>query len=368
MPMGRWQETAIPVGLICCAFTLGYLLYDVYPNRFGDMQFYLRMAQDPFTFIGMPFGYRLGQPLAAHYVSRWIGLDVDATFATISGAQALATGFLLWHWLRLNGVSAPTALSLSCVHFLIFPGAFCIEAWGLIDASLYLFVLAGLVAIVTNRFKWLCVGLVAGILIKENAAILIAAYVVYRWGEEPHRRLIAHTTVLLLLFVTTYSFIHSEILFRPGTSLSGAADFYTPELFSRVFTYWGGAKGVLSKVFNVFTLLWMIFVVMIIREPRRHLRHVLFLGLVICQMPFATDIERMVALGFPAVYVVAGSFAAQRNLSQMMTIMAIPAVAYLAFKYGVGYKWVILAGAVYVAVTLFEKGQDCGVAAARQVD
>jgi hypothetical protein len=182
-----------------------------------------------------------------------------------------------------------------------------------------------------------------GVAFKENLGVLLPYFVARSWSEVPRRRLIVRSFVLCAVFALSFFGVRSGVWSPGRTGVSESVSIYDQqEYFEHVLKYWGGPSIISSKIFSVFTLSWIYLAFGAYRWARTEWPCLILLAAVVAQMPFATDIERMIAAAFPVVYLFVGRVIDPDNFVGRALGIHLPAVGYLAFKTGIGYREVVL--------------------------
>jgi hypothetical protein len=128
---------------------------------------------------------------------------------------------------------------------------------------------------------------------------------------------------------------------------------YNRELFEYVIEYWGGVKSVVSKVYSVYMNLWLFALGGAILFLRKSIPDLALVALSLAQMPFATDIERMVIPAFPAIYLLVARYLSGRSRIEQAFAIVSPMVLYSAFQHALFYReLVILLSLVSIIIVL----------------
>ncbi|MGB4334993.1 MAG: hypothetical protein WBJ41_09170 [Chromatiaceae bacterium] len=303
------------------------------------MQIYLRMAENPYYFVGSPFGYRIGQPLLVHLMSISLDMEIPNAFYILTTIFTFLTALLLAYWLCVNGVSFFISILLACAYLLSFPGAFTLSAWALVDAPLHFLLILGLIAIQKRQWVWLGFVLFLGGFFKENIVVILPMAFVSIILSESLKSGLKIAIVITLSFLTSLLIVRTGIFFKEPIESSISATHLTQDYFKHVINYWGGIYGFLTKTFYVFAIYWFSLLFVGISMWRKHLSLLVLLLFTLAQIPFATDIERMVALAFPVIFLMTGFFS-QRigNIAGNVLVIVFLPVTYFLFQNGSYYK------------------------------
>lgn len=335
--------------LIFASFTISAALFDTYPVLNGDMHAYLPMAADPFTFQSSPYSYRIAMPYIVNVAARITGVEISIAFAGVHFAFACANGFLLARWLDLKGLPTSLSTAFVVVYYFTLPGVFQSSSWGFVDAAFYTFLLMGLIAIERGHLTALCTIVFAGVLFKENIALLVPYYAVHVWAREGVWLAIRRSIPVAAAFAIPFIFLRTGVLFRnpPGANAYGA--FYRPEYFGNVLSYWGGPKQILGNVFSPYMTLWIIAAGQVINSWRKNMDELLLIMLAFAQIPFATDVDRMLITAFPAIYVLAGRYIMTCSVAVTAVALTTPIALQWAFWAGIFYRELVL---IALAITI----------------
>ena len=325
--------------LIVMALFLSLRLYSKFPVSFGDMQIYLRMANDPSFFVGSPFRFRIGQPLVVYLLSLSLDTEIPNTFYFMTTLFTFLTALLLAYWLCLNSVTFFSSILLACAYLLSFPGAFTLSAWALVDAPLHFFLILGLILIHKRQWIWLAFLLFIGGFFKENIAVILPVAILSLYDSEPLKSGVKISFFLTISFLASFLIVRTGLCFNRPIESSISATHLTKDYFKHVIDYWGGVYGFLTKTFYVFSIYWFSPLFVGMSMWRRRLPLLMLLLFTLAQIPFATDIERMVALAFPVIFLATGLFSQSiGNIAGSIFVIIFLPVTYYLFQSGSYYK------------------------------
>jgi hypothetical protein len=343
--------------IILAFFLAGLSVFAVYPSTFGDMNTYLAMARNPFEFAGVTFGYRIGQPLLVHYISQIFHSETDRTYAIITYIQCACIGMLLSHWLQIKGVAPSLSLGLVAVYYFSLPGAFDVAAWGLVDAPFHLFLLLGLLAIDRGHDLRLAAILFVGCFFKENLLLLLPYFIVHETGRSTWYRVMLRFSAISIAGLSSFWLVRSGWIFDKPPDPRYALSQYNREYFEHVIEYWGGVKSVVSKIYSVYMNLWFFALGSAILFLRRSIPDLALVTLSLAQIPFATDIERMVAPAFPAIYSLVARYLSGRSRIEQVFAIVSPMSLYLVFQYALFYRELVIFLSLVSIIIVFRRLQ-----------
>lgn len=328
--------------VIVTAFAASAIFFNTYPALNGDMHAYLPMAAEPFAFHSSPYSYRIAMPLMANILARATEFETSFAFASVHFAFALANGFLLARWLDLKGLSSNLSTAFVCVYYFTLPGVFQSASWGFVDASFHTFLLLGLIAIEMGRFGALCAIVFLGVFFKENIVLLAPYYAAHMWARDGFSPAVKRVICVFAASALPFIVLRTGVLFRnpPGSGAYGA--FYRPEYFAGVLGYWGGPKQILGNVFSPYMTLWLVAAATVAHNWRKRTDEISLMVLAAAQIPFATDIDRMVITAFPAIYSLAGQFVAGLPMQARVVTLLMPVALQAAFWNGFYYREAVL--------------------------
>lgn len=341
-----WREAAAAGGLALAIVGLLFIRTDALtPAHPGfaapaDHHKYIHMAENPlFQFHIAPYAWRVGVPLAARILP--FGTEVD--FRLITLLCLWATGIAVYYLGRAAGFSPPLAVT----GMLLYAGMgwttkYLLFNFWLPDAAAILLVVLLIYCILTDRDVWFAILLLPGVAVKESVLFAAPLYLTLREriGSRPRfgLRWLGLTAPALLLLVglrigipawnEDSSYLQAlPAVLSPGDTDAARYNYWellreigawrlqnpTPEM---LLAYTVGTFGVPA-------------VVLPLLAPRRNgpllLAWAPFLLMVYAQVFLATDTQRLLVLGFPALLILA-----LHGLAQMLrALRASPAAALL---------------------------------------
>jgi len=313
--------SAVAVGAIALRVDLYTIGTAAFADPGWDRHLYLEMASRGLgDFQIAPYCWRILVPWLAR-VQPW---TVQSGFLTISLVALMATGPVLYGLLRSTGASASSGAALVVLFFSLgwavrYPAA---DFW-VPDATAMLFTTTTMWLIVAKRWKLAALTMAVGVLSKES--VLFVAPLAFSWHArslvdwEALRRALAVAVpaALVLLLVRMVVSPRNGDAEYLGAMPPAISRF--PELFHD-YSYTGRLQQIgLDErwahrqwadfdryLFDPFGLpMLLLALVGAAQKPERLLRLVPFLVLVYSQLLFATDTQRLLVLGVPALAILA---------------------------------------------------------------
>ena len=270
---------------------------------FGDSVHYLKMAENPETFVGSPWGYRVAIPYLVHVLSEVFGLPVSEVFVRLQFLMYALVGVTLYVWTSQVLRLSLTASILSGVLFIFsYPGVYNLHNNIHVGYAEYIFLFLGLIFIYRQNLLILFLLIFISGFVKETIGmLLIPTYFMYTIIEAGLKSSFKGAALLSVAFLSVFILLRSGTIFSNNADMQAYSSFYTLEYLRFVFDYWGGIQGALKNILATFGPLWLLAFVGFNYSSGK-LRSFLVLGiLAVMQILLATDVYRMVSSGFPAI-------------------------------------------------------------------
>jgi hypothetical protein len=324
----EWRRAGL-VGL-AGAILLGVLSAPIRKEQTprGDDLIYEDIARHPFGTHTFPFGFRLGLPLAVH----WLPFDHTVSFtglALLAAGVAAAFAYLLMRELggeqRASGALA-LALSVSPPFLIVMlrhgrnPD---IATVALMMAATYFAV---------RRERWqLALTLLLGTVVRE--AVLFVAPLAYAlWAVRPFdRRAALNTLAVAAPAAIAYGAIRLGIGTVGETQVPGYGGSLVAERFTVIKLGLQSAFQEARRMFTVYGPLWLV-APLALRDMRFARRGLVLVALALVSMTFALDWGRMILLAAPVFYP-ASAYVLARHPRWVRPVLA--AFALLAIGYAV---------------------------------
>ncbi|MBW3139296.1 hypothetical protein KUV56_07080 [Ferrimonas balearica] len=331
-----WLHVAgVPALLMLFTLVGLVMLMSTQPFSFGDAERYLAMAQSPWVFTDAPWGYRIGVP----YLAAWLSPLFNGIHSAFFALQLLFyASFLtaLYLWLRWGLKLNILACACACLLFIFsYPGVYNLHNSVHVGLAEHLGILLGCIAIYHRSFRSLLLLLVITAFVKENIGLLLIptwAWVTYR--SEGWRSALLTTLPLLAVFFSLYLLLRSGMLFQGGIDLSTYTGFYNAAWLAYVYQYWGGVLGAIKMVVATFGPLWLTYALAMWQNPgQQRLRWMGILPLLACgQILLATDVWRMVGLGAPMVIALSAVVMDRLPRHSCVVLVCLNTLYFLAFN------------------------------------
>jgi hypothetical protein len=264
----------------------------------GDDLIYEDIAHHPFGVHTFPFGYRLGLPLAVH----WLPFDHTVSFtalALLAAAGAAAFAYLLMR--ELGGerrVAGALALAM-CVSppFLIVA----LRHGRNPDIATVFFMMAATYFAVRRKRLSLAVTLLIGVVVRE--AVLFVVPLAYGlWAVRPlDRRAARDSLAVAVPAVVAYAAIRLGVSTVGEAQVPGYGGSLVAERFTVIKLGLQSAFEEARRMFTVYGPLWLV-APLALRDMRFARRGLVLVALALASMTFALDWGRMILLAAPVFY------------------------------------------------------------------
>ncbi len=260
------------------------------------------MAHHPLSFPQAPWGYRIGMPLVV-----WaLPTPARGTFVALSvlllGVSA-ALVYILTARLVGDGRAAVAVAVFACSG----PGALTVSNPFLVDPAVYVIVAAALILVLESRLVLLAILLVAGVFVHESSLYVLVPAVLLAWNGGGRGSAI-RTGATGLPAIVAYLVLHkTSLIVNAGSSHFS----YFGELrhVARDELRSGGVKAIVDAVLYSFGAAWVAALLAYRRAPRQ----VQLLTWILVPLAFSTllasDWQRVLTWGFPAVVCLTASLA-----------------------------------------------------------
>lgn len=313
----------------------------------GDTHRYVAMVAG--ETVPAPFAYRVLVP----GIVRALPVGIETGFLITTALFSFLTLFVFHRLLRRIGAGEPAALITTAALAFAYPIAFYLGRWGLIEPAANLALVLALYCFFNDRPGWMALTVFVGVTAKESVLLLLPLllWAVWRRGRPPVARLgysaLAVVPPLLLL-----AFLRARIPVEPSVyDVAGPDDLRA--LWAFILDYNLTGYGFIPRLgreflrsygfFWAFAALGWRFV------PSRATQMVcLYLVAVsagLCVV--ATDWSRMLAFGFPGVFIPA-AFLVERGLTRANGRAAAAALLLLSAAQG------------YIALLSYEEMSSMG--------
>jgi len=288
----------------------GYVKKFTKPFGYGDAEIYIEIADSPGTFVRSPWGYRIGVPYLAAFLSDHLLFSLGAVFRFLQWSMYGTILAVIVHWVRDIGnekQAERNAVAIQCalLFVLSYPGVYHLHNVAHVGFAEHLLVLLGGMAIYYQRFGWLCLIVVVSGLVKESVGLLLvptflaSAFVFSSWKTA-----VLRTACLTALFAAPFCLLRSGVLFHNQADAQTYLSFYTWGYVSRCFEYWGGLRGAAGTIWMNFGPLWLLAIAGFVAAPPRIKTLMVLPLLAIMQIVLAADVERAAGVGVPVLIVI----------------------------------------------------------------
>ena len=197
----------------------------------------------------------------------------------------------------------------------------------------------GCVLLWQDRFRALIVVVFLSCFVRESIAlVLIPTYALMHCSRAHFVQGLVRSGLLFAIWIGGYLLLRSGLLFSSEVGLGAYTSFYNRELMVFIYEYWGGIRGLLVKIVATFGSLWILSAVGFFLASKRMKLLSLAGLLAVGQVVLATDVHRMVGVGFPIVIVLAG-FALKEMSRFWAVVLSLACCAYyLCWNYAVFVK------------------------------
>jgi hypothetical protein len=264
----------------------------------GDDLIYEDIARHPFGVHTFPFGYRLGLPLAVH----WLPFDHTVSFtalALLAAAGAAAFAYLLMR--ELGGerrIAGALALAM-CVSppFLIVV----LRHGRNPDIATVCLMMAATYFAVRRKRVSLAVTLLIGVAVRE--AVLFVVPLAYAlWAVRPlDRRAARDSFAVAAPAVVAYAAIRLGVSTVGEAQVPGYGGSLVGERFTVIKLGLQSAFQEARRMFTVYGPLWLV-APLALRDMRFARRGLVLVALALVSMTFALDWGRMILLAAPVFY------------------------------------------------------------------
>jgi hypothetical protein len=334
MKVPSWKMAVIAVCF--CAFGV-FARSITFPMGFGDAETYMAMAEDPTIFAGSPWGYRVAVPYAARLFSELIGCSLQASFAVLQ--LGFFTAFLvgLWLWLRRGFRFDRFVAGSGCALFIVsYPGLYNLHNVVHVGLAEHLLVLLACMMLTGGRFLALVVVVGLSTVVKESVGLLIVPVAcAYMLAIHDRGSVVLKTAVLGAVFLIPSIAIRSGWLLFRETSLESYASFYDPEYLAGVVGYWGGFQGALRETIIVYGPILVLAGFGFAFSSRRLKILVLLPVLAAVQIVLATDVARMIGVGFPVLCLYSAVLLERVGREWAVVLTAIPCLHFICINHGI---------------------------------
>ncbi len=326
---GEGWRTAAVVGL-AGAIALGVLSAPIRKEGTprGDDLIYEDIARHPFAVHTFPFGFRLGLPLAVH----WLPLDHTVSFtalALLAAGGAAAFAYLLMCEL---GGEERVAIALALAMSVSPPFLIVALRHGRNPDIATVFFMMAATYFVVRRQRWqLAVTLLLGTVVRE--AVLFVVPLAYAlWAVRPlDRRAALDSFAVAVPAVAAYAAIRLSVSTVGETQVPGYAGSLIAERFTVIKLGLQSAFQEARRMFTVYGPLWLL-APLALRDMRFARRGLVLVALALASMTFALDWGRMILLAAPIFYP-ASAYVLARHPSWARPVLA--AFLLLAIVYAV---------------------------------
>ena len=280
----------------------------------GDTHRYVAMVAG--ETVPAPFAYRVLVP----GIVRALPVGIETGFLITTALFSFLTLLVFHRLLRRIGAGEPAALITTAALAFAYPIAFYLGRWGLIEPAANLALVLALYCFFDDRPGWMALTVFVGVTAKESVLLLLPLllWAVWRRGGPPVARLgysaLAVVPPLLLL-----AFLRARIPVEPSVyDVAGPDDLRALWAFilDYNFTGYGFIPRLGREFLRSFGFFWTFALLGWRLVPERRTRAVcLYLVAVsvgLCVV--ATDWSRMLAFGFPGVFIPA-AFLIRRGLA-----------------------------------------------------
>jgi hypothetical protein len=267
-----------------------------------DQQVYLAIARAPFSSDAQVHHasgcWRLLPPLLARYIGMPLG-GPERGFLVVTFAMfALLPAAAMW-WLASLGVSRTAAITGGAL-MAVAPPVVGLMAWDVVrvDAVGLLLLFLAAAATIRGNAVWMCIIVAAMAFTKETA--LIGAFFALAWAVLVNRRLLPAAVVCVGLAFGIRSFLQWWIVASPEYPFDNLKDFRV--VMGSMSASYLGRRLLLTTAGTWNLLLPVVAIGMASRRwTGREVALSGALAVVMIQLLFATDNERIVAAGYPFV-------------------------------------------------------------------
>lgn len=331
--------------LLISLITLGLCTkYITLPRGFGDSGHYLRMAQSPEKFAGSPWGYRIGVPYLASRTASILDIPVAEAYTILQMIMFSMIVAALFFWLYKGFGLSPFTCALSCLLFIYsFPGNYNLHNVVHVGFAEHLLILLGCIAIYHSRFLYLVFVIAISCLSKESVGmLLIPTYLLYTVVFDNWRKAVLNTSILVAIYIGIFIFVRSGFLFSDKTGFEAYSSFYSLQYFQFVYNYWGGIGGAIRSTATTFGPTWLLSAAGLIFSPKRLKVLVILPILAILQISFATDVQRMVGVGFPIVLALAAFTIDQLDRKKALILVGLSCISFFCYNFYFDDAWLVI--------------------------
>ncbi|MGO9319962.1 MAG: hypothetical protein ACLQBY_04040 [Solirubrobacteraceae bacterium] len=294
----EWRRASV-VGL-AGAIALGVLSAPIRKEGTprGDDLIYEDIARHPFGVHTFPFGFRLGLPLAVH----WLPFDHTVSFsglALLAAGGAAAFAYLL---MRELGGERRVASALAVLMSVSPPFLIVALRHGRNPDIATVFFMMAATYFAVRRQRWpLAVALLLGVVVRE--AVLFVVPLAYAlWAVRPlDRRAALDSLAVAAPAIAAYAAIRLGISTVGEAQVPGYAGSLIGERFTVVKLGLQSAFREARRMFTVYGPLWLV-APLALRDMRFARRGLVLVALALLSMTFALDWGRMILLAAPAFY------------------------------------------------------------------
>lgn len=322
---------------------------------FGDSEYYLPMAKNPWVLFDSPWGYRIAVPYFINFFSELVGLRVESVYFLFQVFVFAGIVSLIFHWMK-NGlkVSNKSAVLALLLFVFSYPGVYNLHNSSHVGLAEHFFILLGCY-LAYRRLKkaFVCV-LFMSFFVKENIFVFLLVmnfvFIVYRGNVK---KAFLESIMLFVLALMVFVFIRSGVLFHGESNLSSYSHIYNWEWLVYVYNYWGGVSGGIARIIGTLGPIWFIaFYSLYFTRTKEKL--LLIVALLACgQILLVTDIYRLVGVCAPILVVLSGVVFDRIKPTTAYWLVGVNVIYFFAFNYSFYAKATLSVGLVVVLVVLF---------------
>jgi hypothetical protein len=342
---------------ICCLLGL-YMRKITIPMGFGDSERYLPMAEAPGTFTTAPWGYRIAIPYAAASLSSLLGVSIKSAFGMLQVGMysILLTTMFLWIHLGLR-VDSYTGAITTLLFVFSYAGVYNLHNVVHVGFGEHLLVLLGIIAIYHNYYGALLGIIILSCFVKETVGLIIVpTFFVYSLTYERLGPACLKTAILGIAFVSLSLLVRSSILFTNHTDVMEYVSFFNWQYVKFVYAYWGGVRGAIWQTAQTFGPTWLLAFAGFLVAPTRLKLLAVVPALCTLQIVFATDVLRMVGVGFPVVLALSALSLTRVDVKWRTPLVCLSAFYFLCWNHGIGGKYNMLGSVALTACILMFGG------------
>lgn len=287
----------------------------------GDAGEYLAMATGQRE-ASPPFKHRIAMPWMAGFLSRHLSLSATTSFFVI---QMFCYGLIIM-MLYFLGLQLGMNPFWSCVYSALFCLTYggyynALDIW-LVGYAEYSLLMLGFICVLKNSFLFLAVVVAASCFFKETIAPhLIITFITRQFSSRAFFKGTILAAILSAVFVTIFLMIRWEYIFSPQASSRVYMTTFSLEHVWSMYKYWKGFYYAAANIIVVFGPLWVVAGTgWIIADLREKALSALIVTSIL-QIGLATDVARMVAISFPAIFYFVGIIFSRVNTAARVTFV-----------------------------------------------